>query len=170
MFIFSKNQKACPQCLKHSFCRRGITVAEILIVVAVIGILALVTLPQFSKIKENQVIKNTIGDVISALHNAQSQSLASVNSSEYGVRFQADRIIIFTGKIFSSGAGDNKTINIISPASISNVTLGGVSASSGDLYFERLSGIPSKTGTITISTSSVSKIITISATGTVSVN
>lgn len=163
-------QKACPQYLKHSFCRRGITAVEILIAVSILGILVLIVLPQFSKMKENQVLKNTIGEVSSALGNAQSQSLASVNSSEYGVHFQSNQIIIFTGKIFSSGATDNKTIDIISPSSISNVTLNGTSASTGELYFERLSGIPSKTGTITISTPSTSKIITISATGAVSVN
>jgi len=154
----------------QKFFQKGITAVEILIVVSILGILVLIVLPQFSKIKENQVIKNTIGDITSALHNAQSQSLASVNSSEYGVHFQTDRVIIFTGKVFSSEAGDNKIIDIISPTSISNVTLGGVSAGTGELYFERLSGIPSKTGTITISTSSVSKIITISVTGAVSVN
>lgn len=154
----------------QNFYQKGITAVEILIVAAVIGILALVTLPQFSKIKENQVLKNTIGDITSTLHNAQSQSLASVNSSEYGVHFQADQIIIFSGKTFSPEAGSNKIINVISPASISNVTLNGVSASSGDLYFERLSGVPSKTGTITIFSPSALKIITISATGAISIN
>ena len=154
----------------YKFHQKGITAVEILIVVSILGILVLIALPQFSKIKENQVLKNTLGDITSALHNAQSQSLASVNSSEYGVRFQADKIIIFTGKIFSSEATDNKTINIISPANISNVTLGGVSSDTGDIYFERLSGVPSKTGTITVLTPSTSKVITISATGAVSMN
>lgn len=150
--------------------KQGITIVEMLVVIAIIGILVAVAFPQFSKIKENQVLKNTVGDVTSALHSAQSQSLASINSSEYGVHFQSDRIIIFTGKVFSAGAGDNKTVNIISPASISNVTLLGVSSATGDIYFERLSGAPSKTGTITVSTTSFSKIITISATGAVSIN
>lgn len=154
----------------YNFYKKGITAMEILIVVSVLGILFLITLPQFSKIKENQILKNALEDVVSTLHNAQSQSLASVNSSEYGVHFQSDRIIVFKGKIFSSGATDNKTINIISPASISNVTLGGVSSNTGDVYFERLSGVPNKTGTITITTPSTSKIVTISATGAVSVN
>ena len=161
-------QKACPQYLNPSFCRRGITVIEILVVVSILGILVLVVLPQFSKIKENQVLKNAVEDTVSVLHNAESQSLASINSSEYGVHFQSDRVILFKGKVFSSGAGDNKTINIISPANISNVTLGGVSATTGDVYFARLSGVPNKTGTITVSTASFSKIITLSATGTVS--
>jgi len=167
---FFKNQKACPQCLQRSYGRRGITVMEMLIVVALIGIIVTIALPQFSKIKENQVFKNTVEDIISALHNAQSQSLASTNFSEYGVHFQPNLIVIFKGKTFLSESVDNNTINIISPANISNVSLDGGSSTVGDVYFQRLSGVPSKTGTITVSTFSYSKIITISATGVVSVN
>ena len=163
-------QKACPQCLKPSFYRRGITALEVLLVMAVLGILVSIMLPQFSKIKENQVLKNTIGETTSALHDAQSKTLASVDSSSYGVHFQSDKIIIFKGTVFSVDDPNNKTINIISPANISNVTLNGVSGASGDVYFNRLSGTPNKTGTITVSISSLSKIITISATGAVSVN
>lgn len=154
----------------NNFYKKGITFIEILIVVSILSILSAVILPQFSKIKENQILKNTVGDVISVLHNAQSQSMSSVNSREYGTHFQSDKIIVFKGKIFSSGATDNKTINIILPAMISNVTLGGVSSTFGDIYFDRLYGTPNKVGTVTISTSSFSKIITISATGAVSVN
>lgn len=143
---------------------------EMLIVVAIVGMLVAITLPKFSDMKENQALKNTVGEITSALHKAQSQSLASVDSSEYGVHFQSDKIIIFTGTIFSAGATDNKIINVISPANISNVTLGGVSSSTGELYFERLSGAPNKNGAITVSVYSVSKVVTISATGAVGVN
>lgn len=162
--------KACPQFLKPSFCRRGTTAIEILIVVFIIGILVSIVLPQFSKMKENQILKNTIEDIVSTLHTAQSQSLASIDSLEYGVHFQSDKIILFDGKIFIDGAANNKIVNITSPASISNITLDGVSSATGDIYFERVSGVPSKIGTIVVSISSVSKNITISATGAVSVN
>ena len=153
-----------------NFYQKGMSLIEILVVVAIIGILIAIVLPQFSKSRENQILKNTLGDVVSSIHNAQTQSLASINSSEYGVHFQADKIVIFKGKVYSAVAADNKTINIISPATISNVTLTGVSATSGDIYFERLSGVSNKAGTVTISISSSTKIITISATGIVSVN
>lgn len=154
----------------NKFYQKGITALELIIVIAVIGILVSITLPQFSKIKENQVLKNATGDVVSALHNAQSQTLASVGFSEYGVHFQSDKIIIFKGTAFLDGDANNKIINIVTPASISNVTLAGISGTSGDVYFNRLSGVPNKTGTITISISSVLKIITISATGAVSLD
>ncbi|PIP69038.1 hypothetical protein CO033_00995 [Candidatus Nomurabacteria bacterium CG_4_9_14_0_2_um_filter_32_10] len=163
-------KKACPQYLKPSFYRRGITAIEILLVVGIIGILSLIVFPQFSKIKENQVLKNTVENVVSTLHNAQSKSLASLDSSEYGVYFQSDQIIVFKGTSFIPDTVGNEVMNIVTPATISNVTLNSVSDISGEIYFNRLSGSPSKTGTITISTSSFSKIITIYSTGAVSVD
>lgn len=150
--------------------KRAMTLIELLVVIAVLGIIFSVVIPQFSKTRELQVLKNGVEDVLSSIGKARGETLASLNSSEYGVHFQADKVIIFKGKVFIADAPDNEIISIISPASISNVTFGGVSSASGDIYFNRLSGLPSDTGTITISTSSFSKIITISATGASSVN
>jgi len=143
---------------------------ELLILVAVMGLIILIVLPQFSKTRENQVLKNGVGDTLSSINKARGETLSSLNSSEYGVHFQSDKVIIFKGKVFSVGAGDNETISITAPASITNVTLGGVSGVSGDIYFNRLSGSSSASATVTISTTSYSRIITISATGAASVN
>lgn len=154
----------------RNFYHKGTTVIELTILLLVIGLMAAVIIPQFSKTRENQVLKSGVADVLSSINKARGVTLSSLNSSEYGVHFQSDKVIIFKGKVFSAVAPDNETINIITPASISNVTFGGVSGTSGDIYFNRLSGSPSTTGTITISTSSFSKIITISATGVASVN
>lgn len=150
--------------------RRGITVIELLLILAVLAIIISIVIPQFSKTRENQVLKNTIEDVLSTFNKARSYTLSSLNSSEYGVRFEANRVIIFTGTIFDEADSSNQVINIISPANISNVTLNGASGSSGEMYFNRLYGVPSKTGTITISTTNYLKIITISNTGAASVN
>lgn len=149
---------------------KGISVIEILIVVIVLAILFTITSSEFFKFREGQVLKGATSDILSALNKARAETLGSVDSSEYGVHFESDQVIIFKGTTFSAGAGDNEVISITSPANISNVTLGGVSDTEGDVYFSRLYGAPSDTGTITISTSSISKIITISATGVVSVN
>ncbi len=153
-----------------NFRQKGITLMEILVVLAILIFLVSVVLAQFSDIKENQVLKNALEDAASALRDAQSKSLASLDSSEYGVRFESDRVIIFKGKVFSEVASDNQIIDIISPANITDVTLAGVSASSGELYFEKLSGAPSKTGVVTVATPSSEKTITIFATGSVGID
>lgn len=156
-----KNKKAC------SLMRRGITIIEILIVIAVLGIIFSIIIPQFSKMRENQALKNGAQDILSSVNKARSQTLASLNSSEYGVHFQSDKVIIFKGAVFSGGDANNETIDIITPAIISNIALAG---GGNEIYFNRLSGAPSTTGAVTISTSSYSKIITIYATGAVSVD
>lgn len=140
---------------------------ELLIIFAVIGILALIVLPQFSKIRENQVLKTGVQDILSSIDKAHSKTLSSLNSSEYGVHFQSDKVIIFKGTVYSDISPYNETINIISPANISNISLSG---GGSDVYFSRLLGVPSKTGAVTISSTSYNKIITISATGVASSN
>ena len=162
-------EKARPTERCQSF-GRGVTVIELLVLISVIGLIILIVLPQLSQTRENQVLKSGVEDVLSSINKARGGTLSSLNSSEYGVRFQSDRVIIFKGKVFSAIAPDNETINIAAPASITNVTLGGVSGTSGDMYFNRLSGSPSTIGTVTLSTTSYTKIITISATGVASVN
>jgi len=153
-----------------NFYQKGITLLEVIIVIAIVGILIAVVSPQFSKMKNSQIIKNASSDIVSSLNKAQSQTRASLNSSPYGVHFQSDKIIIFKGINFSANDANNQNINIVSPAIISNIALtGGVT----DIYFNRLTGLPSGTGTITVSISSdasLTKIITISATGLGSIN
>ncbi len=156
--------------MKSNFFEKGITAAEVLIAISVLVILALITFPRLSDMRETQALKNAEEETVSMLHDAKSRSLASVNSSEYGVHFDPDKVIIFTGKTYNPNASDNVVTSLVSPASITNVTLGGVSSSSGDLYFERLTGIPSQAGSITISNSSSSKVVSISVTGAISVN
>lgn len=143
---------------------------ELLIVLSVIAIVILAVLPRFSQIRDNAILKSTVDDVLSSINKAKNQTLSSLNSSEYGVHFQSDKVIIFKGKVFSAGASSNEVIGITAPANISDVTFGGVSGASGDVYFNRLYNVPSTTGTITISANSLSKIVTIYATGVVSSN
>lgn len=150
-----------------NFYQKGITFIEILVVLAAIGILVLVVTPEFSKMRENQVLKSAVEDALSALNKARSRTLASENSLSYGVHFQADKVIIFTGIVFDANNVSNENINIVSPATISNISLTGGAV---NIYFNRLTGIPNVNGTVTISTTNYSKIITISSIGVTSLN
>ena len=153
-----------------NYYKKGITALELLLVVAVLGAVFSIVIPQFSKIRELQALKSGVADILSSIDKARSQTLSSLNSSEYGVHFETAKIIIFKGVNFSTNDINNEIIDIISPAGISNVTFNSISDVSGKIYFNRLSGNPNQTGTVTLSTANFSKIITISATGVASVN
>jgi type II secretory pathway pseudopilin PulG len=145
---------------------KGISVIEIMIGLVVLGILFAVILPDLSKNRNDQSLKSGIQNILSALDKAKSQTLASLNSSEYGVHFQTDKVVIFKGQTFSSGTATNEDVEI-SPAEISTIFLTGGAA---DVYFTRLTGAPSATGTVTVTAGSTTKIITIYATGSFSSN
>jgi len=148
----------------------GFTLLEAIIVIAIIGIIVAVAFPQLSKVKNVQILKSSSEDIISILNKARSQTLASLNSQHYGVRFEPNSIIIFTSDSYNAGDASNEIINISSPASISNISLSG---GASEFYFNRLTGAPTRTGTITVSIAtdaSLTKTITISATGGVSMN
>lgn len=145
---------------------KGISLIEIIIAIAILIILISVSTSSFVGIKENQVLKNNTEDILLLLNKARSQTLASLDSSEYGIYFSQSQAILFKGKVYSDGALGNEVINITTPVTISNISLGGTNA----FYFNRLSGLPNTSGSITISNSNTNKIITISATGIISVN
>ncbi|MBI2630719.1 GspH/FimT family pseudopilin [Candidatus Nomurabacteria bacterium] len=153
-----------------NFYTKGISIVETVIVLAVLAVIFSIIIPQFSLIRERQVLKSAVGDILSSINKAQTQTLASVDSSSYGVYFESGAIVIFKGTGFFDEDASNEVISIVAPANISNVALGAGSPASGSIYFNRLSGSPSTTGTITISTPNYTKTITISATGGASTN
>ncbi|MEI8270282.1 MAG: hypothetical protein WCG45_02850, partial [bacterium] len=72
--------------------------------------------------------------------------------------------------VYNSNNASNEIINIPSPARISSITLTGGAT---EVYFNRLTGTASKTGTVVVSITSdanLTKTITISSTGVVSIN
>lgn len=149
--------------------QQGLTIIETVIVISILLVLISVVLPEFSQMRERQVLNNATSDALSLINKARSQTLASLDSSIYGVRFEADQIILFKGQEFFPSATDNEIITIINPASIVNVTLDSVSKDSGEIYFNRLNGLPSATGAIIVATPSFSKTVSISKMGIVSV-
>ena len=148
----------------------GVTVVELLLVLAVLAVLSMVALPRLLEMRSNQLLAKSASDIVQALQKAKAKTLGSYNASEYGVYFSSNQIIIFKGQNYVPGASENEITAVPSPLAISNVALGGISGTTGELYWKRLTGAPSKSGSITLLGSGTSKIITISPAGSVSSN
>ena len=149
--------------MKNIF-QKGITVLELLIVIAILGILAVVILPQFSKMRDRQVFNNSINTVVDTLAKAKSETLASLDGYNYGVQFENNRVIIFRGNTFNSQDANNRIYSLNNPASITNISLSG---GGSNLYFNKFSGLPNKSGSVSVTSGSMVKVISINSLGVV---
>lgn len=148
-----------------NFYKKGFTLIEIIVVLFIIAMLTAIVLPKFSEMRSGAVLKSATSDILSTLTRARSQTLSSVDSSAYGVHFEPQSVTIFKGTSYDSNSPDNEVISVVAPASITSINL---TDSATSLYFARLTGLPDKTGTLTVTNGSLSKTITILATGAIS--
>lgn len=149
--------------MKNIF-QKGITVLELLIVIAIFGILAVVILPQFSKMRDKQVFNNSINTIVDTISKAKSETLASLDGYNYGVQFENNRVIIFRGNVFNSQDVNNRIYSLTSPSSITNISLSG---GGSNLYFNKFSGLPNKSGSVTLTLGNMVKVISINSLGVV---
>lgn len=151
---------------------KGNSLIEIVIAMAIITIILVITVPRLNEFRTHQTLKNTASEVVNLLNEAKTSTLFSKNSTVYGVHFETNRMVFFTGATFDDSAATNKVITFDPLVTLpsGNIVLNG---SGVDVVFDRLTGNTSNHGTITLelaSNSSKQKIITISALGVISLN
>lgn len=134
--------------------RRGFTLLEILIVLAIIAVVSAISFFAFSGLQKNRILDKEAGIVISVLEEARSLTLASKESSRYGVFFSPNenKIVLFRGNDFISGVSTNKEYFLNNTVSISEINLIGEDAD--QIVFKRLSGETDQYGTIVLSLTS----------------
>jgi len=155
---------------KKTKCGTGFTLLEVIIVLCIITIISSVTLVSLSGVGSKQSLDKSGLLVMSLLEQARSETLASKNSSEYGVHFDANQVVLFKGTVYSAGDSSNIILPLDSKVTLSNITLQG---GGSEAVFQRLTGSAYNPGTLRISlisNSSVYKTITINSTGIIDIN
>lgn len=89
---------------------KGISLLEIIIVIAIISILVALIIPNMSEFKQRQTLKNTTVDIISLLNKAKLDSNSFLDSSVYSVYFATDRVVYFKGTTYSPSNPTNQVI------------------------------------------------------------
>jgi hypothetical protein len=110
-----------------------------------------------------------VENIITLLNEARSKTLASLDDSEYGVHFEANRMVLFKGNLFTEPDPDNKETVFNPTVYISNISLtgGGV-----NVIFNRLIGKTDEDGTITIALTSdptINNVVHIYSTGSMEI-
>lgn len=149
--------------------KKGFTILEILIVVAILAIISAIIIGSFSMIQNNQALEKDVSAIIAYLDDAKSKTLASKDSNQYGVHFTASSISLFKGAAYNVSDPENLTYVLSDTVTLNPITLAG---GGSDVIFTRLTGGTPHSGTITVSSTRTqkTKTITIYATGGVQTN
>ena len=141
---------------------RGISVLEILMAVAIIGILVAISVSVFSSLSNSQSLERDAQNVHSQIEKARTMAINSVDGVEHGVKFTSSKVEVFSGTAYIASPSNVEAYYDIPTKS---TITGGI----GSLYFAKLTGNSSagSSWTVTVSPASggASKTIIIYGTG-----
>ncbi len=139
--------------------KSGATFLELIIVLAIVTILALAGAAAMISTSSENTLDSDKSIVLSALSKARTMALNGDESVEHGISFGHSSVLLFQGTNVDGAARDavyNLAVSKISTV-LSNATT--------SFYFNKVTGIPSTTGTVTLSSKGNSTVITIYGSG-----
>lgn len=141
--------------------KKGISIVEIIIAVSITLIIAGISISVFSRLSNSTSLDRDANIVLSYITKARTKAIDSVNSSSHGVGFGNGYIRVFEGTELTS-SNISESYDLKGGSHISSINL---SNGTSSLYFNKLTGSPSATGDIVMSSRDESKTIVIYATG-----
>jgi len=85
--------------------------------------------------------------IVTILKIAQTKTLASENASQYGIHFENNQYILFSGDAYQIDAPDNTTYSLPSRLEINDISLAGEGS---DVIFQRINGQTDQDGIISL--------------------
>jgi type II secretory pathway pseudopilin PulG len=149
--------------------QRGFTLLEALLSVGLISILVGVSLPVYQGFQSRTDLEVTTQAVAEAFRRAQTFSRASYGDSQWGVKIlPGTSVVLFKGSLYTGrDVPYDETIPV--PSTIA-MTVGGAMAPGNETVFTKVTGIPSNTGSVTLTFTRGNdiKTVTLNAAGMVS--
>lgn len=140
---------------------RGFTLIEMLLSVAIIALLAGLSLPVFQSFNTRNEVDISSQSLVSALRRAQVYAKAGYDESPWGVAVQQNNIVLYKGASYATRDAALDEITPVSPTT----TITGLN----DIPFAQQSGLPQTSGSITLTNvDSETRTVTINTKGMVS--
>lgn len=140
------------ECLDTKMKRRGFTLVEILVIIAITVILIGLAIPSYRFFQKESDLTNNTEEIINTLRLAQNKTLASEGASQYGVYFDQttspNQYTLFKGADYAlRDSSFDEIHNLPKSVEISEVNLNG---GGSEIIFDRISGTTSQFGYLSI--------------------
>ena len=134
------------------------TVVELMLTIAIMGIISTFTFSFYTRFLTQNALSNTVDQMAGSLRKAQTYSMAGKQESNWGVNYSSNKITLFKGTSIGQDPAFNEVYDTSPNIAISGFT---------EIYFNRVTGLPSTIAAITITGNSETKTITINEQGVV---
>ncbi|QQG45581.1 MAG: type II secretion system protein [Candidatus Sungiibacteriota bacterium] len=132
--------------------RRGITLLEVVVSVAILALLGAVSLVSFTNSRRVRDLTTAGGNVLSILRFAQARALGGEDNSPWGVKLEQNQFTLFRGASFS-GSTLTEVHALPSGIEVANIVLAG---GGQEIVFKKISGATDQSGGFDLRTASVS--------------
>ena len=145
--------------------KKGFTLIELMLAISIVTMISVLVLESLTKFRDRQLVEIGSENIMSLLAKARTDTLASLDDSEYGVHFEFDRMVLFKGGVFTEPSSDNTEVLFDLRVGLVDISLTGGGA---DVIFDRLTGGTSQYGVLTFGAfinASTTQKVTIFGTG-----
>ncbi|MEA3399136.1 MAG: hypothetical protein U9R00_01325 [Patescibacteria group bacterium] len=123
--------------------KKGIGIIELLLAIAIISVIVVFVFPSLISFKKEQVLRNSVDQIISLSNKARNDTLTSKNLDYYGIEFESDRVTLIEG----SSNSDLEEIILDNFVEINGISLNG---DGNIVYFNKLTGDTDEYGSVII--------------------
>ena len=136
---------------------KGFTLVELLMVVAVLGLLIMVSLPPAINFYKSRQFEVAQSGIVQTLRRAQLKAMSLEADSSFGVYITPSQYVLFKGSSYTTRDSAFDEVFDLSD----NLSVTGLS----EIVFSKLRGIPSDTGNISLTIDSLKAAININEVG-----
>lgn len=138
---------------------KGFTLVEILLTVAMLAILATLTIPLGLNFLKGQQLEGSTQEVIQTLRRAQLKSMSMEGDSNFGLYLTNDNYILFKGDVYTPGDPYNEVFSFPEALTVSGLA---------QVVFTKVEGLANNTGNIILTIDNTSRTIEVNNFGKIS--